>query len=93
MSIHGNYIHCGVVQCLRVTRSIMGFVDIDRVAAGILRIKCQKIHNRTFHAFLFNMISICSREVFNFISHLLHECDSFRYDCKLHSMRYKSYWT
>ena len=33
---------------LRVTRSVMGFVDIKRVAAGILRIKvkCQKLYNK-----------------------------------------------
>ena len=33
-----------VVHCLRATRPILGFVHIDKVAAGILRIKvkCQR---------------------------------------------------
>ena len=31
--------YCGVVHCLRVIRSNMGFVEVYRVAVGILRIR------------------------------------------------------
>ena len=43
-----SYIYCGTVQGLRLTRAIMDFVDVDGVAAGILRIrlKCQKLNNK-----------------------------------------------
>ena len=39
-----------MVQCLRVTKSIVGFVDIDRVPGGILiiKVKSQKLFNRKF---------------------------------------------
>ena len=76
-----------MVQCLRVTKSIVGFVDIDRVPGGILiiKVKSQKLSNRKLCAFLSDMIYFPSSEVCNSISHL---SQLVKYDCKIHSMRY-----
>ena len=53
----------------------MGFVVINRVAAGILRlkVKCPKLYiiDRKCHgSYWSNMIYISSCEVFNFVSHV-----------------------
>ena len=56
INFHTFELSCKVVQCMRVTRSIMTCVDIDRVVAVILRIKvaCQKLHiiNRKIYIYI-----------------------------------------
>ena len=88
MSIHGYHIHCGLVQYLRVARSIMGFVDVDQVASCLLR-KCQScIINRKIHVFDCQIWFISYQVKFANPYHTL-QSRLMKYDWKLNSMRYR----